>query len=101
MSFDEIKKNISYFVGDDLEFIIAAGVAFILLIALLIYRALKDRKSKKAARLAPPAILDSDEVVEKKPPSGLAAVMTSLHAQEKGELDDGIALSLMMRATCR
>ncbi|MGC6512717.1 MAG: hypothetical protein ACON4J_08115 [Parvibaculales bacterium] len=94
MSFAEIKKNITYFVGDDLEFIIAAGVVFILLVALLIFRAVKDGKSKKAARRAPPAILESEEVVVQKPPSGLAAVMTSLHAQEKGETDDSIALSI-------
>ncbi len=85
MPFNEIKKNISYFIGNDLEFVIVAGVVFILLVFLLIYRSVRNSHIKQSIRNVPPAILHSDAVAEKKPPEGLAAVMTSLYAQENEE----------------
>lgn len=97
MSFVEIKKNISYFVGNfgnDLELIIAVGVAFILLVILLLYRIINDEKAKKEKRHTPPKVFDSNELTEKKAPTGLAAVMTSLQAQQEKETEDGIPLSL-------
>ncbi len=58
MSLVNLTKNLSYFIGDDIGLIIGAGVAFILLVTFLIYRALSGRQAKKSARRAPPAIFN-------------------------------------------
>lgn len=94
MSLDKLTKNLSYFIGDDIGLIIGAGVAFILLVTFLIYRALSGRQAKKSARRAPPAILTSDETAEKKEAQGLAAIMETLNQQDADTAQDTVPLTL-------
>lgn len=95
MSLDKLTKNLSYFIGDDIGLIIGAGVAFILLVTFLIYRALSGRQAKKSARRAPPAILASDETAEKKEAQGLAAIMETLNQQDADDTaQDTVPLTL-------
>lgn len=89
---DEFIRYASIIFGENLLLWIAIGAVFILLVVFLIFRSIRKHKQNAQARKASPAILDNnlgnDEIAEKKPHTGLAAVMQSLHDEENDQQEE-------------